>query len=330
MRTSHLVAIFSVITIGACGPAESWPPDDAGPHNDAGKTCAGVCLKGPPSFWSSPELAWMGDEAAAPGCPAVALLETYTGHGYLDGPLQCDACTCGPTSGSCELPATVTAAATSCAGAGSGAALTSSDPPPGWFGLCNGENAIPAGKLCGVVPCVQSVTIAPLTAKQTGCLPNENTNASPPPWNRFVRGCARAGQPPGCNGGDSVCVPAAPGPEFKQCVASHRSDPALLKCPPAYPERSVFYADLAPKCAPCACDAPTESTCTGEVTLYQNGTCGAPLGAPVSIDATGPACVDVPPGSALGSKAASKPIYTPGSCKPSGGVTKATVYCCIP
>ncbi|MEO5731449.1 MAG: hypothetical protein ABIV93_30925 [Byssovorax sp.] len=314
---------------GSCDPGESWPPYDAGPH-DAGKGCAGVCLKAPPTAWFGPELVWMGDEAAAPACPESASIEAYTGHGYLDGPIQCDACTCGPTSGSCELPATVTAASASCAGDGSGVAHTSSDPPDGWFGLCNGEDAIPAGKLCGGVPCVQSVTIAPLTPKQTGCLPNENTNVSPPPWNRFVRACAAAGPRPGCTKSDEFCVPAAPGPEFKQCVASRRDDPALNECPPGYPERSVFYPGPAPKCAPCGCAAPTGSTCTGEIKLYQDGTCNTPLAPPVSVDATGPVCVNVPPGSALGSKAASKPSYTPGSCEPIVGVTEGTVFCCIP
>src|SRR6185369_14854502 len=113
-----------------------------------------------------------------------------------------------------------------CAGDGSGVAHTSSDPPASWGGLCNGENAIPAGKLCGGVPCVQSVTVAPLTMKQTGCLPNENTNASPPPWNRFARACTRSGAPQGCTTGDEVCVPAAPGSEFKQCISKF-GDPAV-------------------------------------------------------------------------------------------------------
>lgn len=329
MKTPRLAVIFSVIAAGACGPVESLPPhEDAGtPHDDAGDICAGVCLRTPPNLWFGPKLVWMGDEAAAPLCPASAPVEDYTGHGYLDGPIHCDSCTCGPTSGSCERPATVTAAAASCADDGPGVVHTSSDPPTGWGGLCNGENAISAGKLCGGVPCVQSITIAPLTANETGCLPNANTNASPPPWNRFVRSCVATALPP-CSLSD-VCVPAAPGPDFKQCISTF-GDPAVRKCPPIYTKKSVFYDGLAPKCAPCACDTPTGSTCTGVVELFQDGSCGAPLGAPISIDATGPACVDVAPGSALGSKTAIAFSYQPGSCKPSGGAPEATVFCCIP
>lgn len=331
MKTSHFAAIFSLIAVSGCGPVESLPPHaDAGPPmNDGGESCNGVCLPGLPNGWVGPELVWMGDEADAPLCPEVAPLEVNTGHGYSDGPIHCDACTCEPTSGSCVLPATVTAVAASCADGGSGAAHTSSDPPAAWAGACNGENAITAGKLCGGVPCVQSVRIAPLTAKQTGCLPSTNTSTSPPPWNRFARACSNAGSSLRCTTLDAVCVPAAPGPEFKQCIATF-GNPAYWNCPPSYPDKSVFYYGIDPECAPCACDAPTGSTCTGSIELYQDGSCSTPLGASISIDATGPVCVDVPPGSALGSKSATKAFYQPGSCKPSGGAPQGTIFCCIP
>ena len=330
MKSSHFAVLFCVIAAGSCGPAESIPPHNDGgtPSNDAGETCNGICLYPPPNLWAGPDLVWMGDEASAPTCPAFAPFEVYTGRGYLDGPIPCDACTCGPTSGSCALPATVTAAAASCADDGEGVAHTSSDPPVSWAGTCNGESAIPAGKLCGGIPCLQSVTIAPPMIKQTGCLPYENANASPPPWNRFARACSEGGSKARCTTGE-LCVPAAPGPEFKQCI-SINGKAAVWDCPPSYPEKSVFYFDRIPKCAPCACDVPTGSTCTGEVELFQDGMCGTPLGTSVSIDASGPKCIDVPPGSALGSKTASNPSYTAGSCKPSGGTPEGTVFCCRP
>jgi hypothetical protein len=106
--------------------------------------------------------------------------------------------------------------------------------------------------------------------------------------------------------------------------------PGVLDCPSSYPNKHVFYSGLAPECAPCACDAPTDSACTGSIELYQDGSCGAPLGAAVSIDGTGPVCVDVPPGSALGSKSATKAFYNPGSCKASGGAPAGAIFCCIP
>jgi hypothetical protein len=125
-----------------------------------------------------------------------------------------------------------------------------------------------------------------------------------------------------------VCAPAAPEPEFKQCI-SIVGDPAAWKCPSSYTEKSVFYSGDAPECAPCTCAAPTGSTCTGSIELYQDGSCSTPLGASISIDATGPVCVDVPPGSAVGSKSATKAFYQPGSCKPSGGTPEGKIFCCI-
>lgn len=330
MKTSHLATIFSVIAASACSPGETIPPhDDAGTPEDASAMCAGACRHTPPGQWFGPTLVWMGDEAVAPSCDAVAGYEAFSGHGYVEGPMPCDACTCGPTSGSCEQSETVIAAAASCANDGSGVQHTSSDPPVGWVGSCNGENAIPAGKLCGGVPCVQSVTIGPLRPKQTGCLPLPNTNASPPPWNRFVRACSKTKMPPGlCPGLSDLCTPPSPGPEFKQCVFNSISN-LVSECPPSYPERSVFYQAPTPKCDPCACAVP-DSTCTGSISLYQDGACGTELGAEIPIDSTDPVCVDVPAGSALGSKSASSLYYKPGNCKPSGGAPYGTVFCCEP
>jgi hypothetical protein len=330
MKSACFVAIFSLIATGACGPVESLPQPDAGPPpSDAGVVCPGVCVKANLDEWVGPELVWMGDEADAPPCPTIALLEGFTGHGYVDGPIHCGACSCGPTSGSCMLPATVTAAAASCAGDGSGVAHTSSDPPAGWAGLCNGESAIPAGKLCGGVPCVQSITIAPAMPVQTGCLPIANTNASPPPWNRFARACRTTASRDGCPANDEVCTAAAPGPEFKQCI-SIVGNIAAWECPASYPERSIFYDRDVPTCAPCACDFPTGSTCTGSIELYQDGSCSTPLGTSISINATDPVCVDVPPGSGLGSKSATSVFYQPGSCTPSGGTPEGKIFCCVP
>jgi hypothetical protein len=328
MKIARFVFSCSMLAAGACG-TDLLPYDAGTPPIDAGKTCDGVCLHGPPAEWFGPTLVWMGDEASAPECPMNAPSDIFAGHGYVEGPIACDACTCGPPSGdSCDLSATVTVAAASCAGNGSSVAHTSFNPPAGWTGACNGENAIPAGKLCGGVPCVQSVTIAPLTPKQTGCLPSPNTNASPPPWNRFARGCSLLGPQDRCDAAAGLCTPAAPGPEFKQCILK-TGVIAALDCPPSYPERSIFYHMSEPACAPCACDVPT-STCVGSIELFQDGSCSTPLGDSISIDAKGPVCVDVPPGSALGSKVASKGFYTAGTCKPSGGAPEGTVFCCQP
>jgi hypothetical protein len=107
-------------------------------------------------------------------------------------------------------------------------------------------------------------------------------------------------------------------------------DAAKLKCPMGYPDKSVFYDDPVPDCSPCACGVPTAGSCTGSISLFQNGACGAQPFQVVSVNAEGPMCTDVPSGSALGSKAASELSYSGGSCTPSGGVPLATVICCVP
>jgi hypothetical protein len=55
------------------------------------------------------------------------------------------------------------------------------------------------------------------------------------------------------------------------------------------------------------------------------------------LDALGPKCGDLPLGSALGSKSAISPSYSPGKCTATGGATmsepspyEATVFCCQP
>lgn len=334
MTRYHLFASV-VLAVVACGPAETLPNNDAGAStNDAGETCVGVCVPGLPAFWEGPYLLWTGDEADAPRCSDVAggLSEAYTGYGYPDGSIICGACTCAPPSGSCELPATLTTAAASCAGNSPSVAHLSFDPPNDWTGTCTAENTVPAGTLCGSVACVQSVTIAPLTMKQGGCLPIETPSVKPPPPSAFARACG-LGLAPSCTQSTGVCVPAAPGPEFKQCIGfrlDSQGESGLSKCPPSYPNRNVFYKGDPLSCTPCACDAPVGSHCTGSLDLSAKSACNPPLVPTIYLDAKEATCVDLPPGSALGSKSATEPDYSPGKCQPSGGKPLGTVFCCQP
>jgi hypothetical protein len=295
---------------------------DAGTPNDAGETCSGICLPGHPAEWYGPALVWIGDESDAPPCPAGSMMEGFAARRPPAGQPCATTCTCGPTNGSCALPATLTAAASSCNGDGPGVAHTSFDPPASWSGSCTAGNAIPTGQLCGGVPCVQSVTIAPLTVNESDCLPIETPNVTPQPWGTFVRACSDMVVPLRCSTQAGLCVPPSPGPEFKQCVAK-TGDPAPWSCPPGYPERSVFYQDFVDNrfCTPCTCGAAEGGACVGSIGLFTDAACGAPLVGPtISIDATSPACVDIKPaGSALGSKSASEPTYTPGKCPVTGG-----------
>ncbi len=130
----------------------------------------------------------------------------------------CGACTCAPPAGSCKLPTSLTTAAASCAGDNPSVAHLPFNPPADWTGTCSTENRIPAGKLCDGVPCVQSVTSAPLTMMEGGCLPITAPQIKPPLASAiFARGCL-GDRGPGCAGISDLCKPAAPGPEFKQCI----------------------------------------------------------------------------------------------------------------
>ena len=330
--TASFFALFAAVTGGACGPTESLPPtNDAGVNHDAGNSCTGVCAPVSEADWSRPVIVWFGAEADAPLCSSLlpeSLGDFYTGYGDPEGPL-CGACTCEAASGSCELPATLTAAAASCAGDGPGVAHTSFDPPASWDGTCTASNAIPAGTLCGGVPCVQSVTSGPLTLKPGGCLPVEPVNHPAPIWKTFARACVDGSVPASCATHATTCAPKPPSAEFKVCTL-RPGNPADLDCPHGYPVKSIFYDDPVPDCSPCACGVPTDGSCTGSISLFQNGTCGVQPFQTASVNAKGPKCSDVPPGSALGSKAASELSYSGGSCTSSGGAPQAHVICCIP
>ena len=116
-------------------------------RNDAapGEACAGICLPGAFNDWVGPQLVWMGDEAAAPLCPEIAPLERFRVRRPPAVQPCATSCTCELPSGSCELPATVTASAASCPGNGSGVAQTSFDPPASWTAPAPPRTGSPPG-----------------------------------------------------------------------------------------------------------------------------------------------------------------------------------------
>lgn len=324
--------------------ADGGLPDDGGSPEDAGEPCPdhGRCVPAPTETWRGPVLLWKGLEADAPPCPASADYQAYIGYADLDAPTTCGACKCNAPIGSCALPATMTAAAGSCPGNGPGVVHTSFDPPTKWDGSCTAANSVPAGKLCGGAPCVQSVTMAPLMMTQGGCVPIEPVNVqAPPAWKTFARACGSDVYPMRCGPEGALCAPRASGPEFRTCVFD-KGNPLKVICPSAYPDRSVFYHGFVDTrmCDPCTCGSPEGSTCTGSIGLFSDTACGSPLGLPTfPVDATGPACFDIKPaGPALGSKTASDPIFTPGTCTASGGEPTgevavdpelAMIFCCL-
>ena len=303
-------------------PCHESDPDSGTSSSDAGETCDGTCILSAPLGWFGPYLLWVGDEADAPQCSDLSTdsHQIFAGRSDLDAPTHCDACACAPPTGTCTLPAKLTASAASCAGDGPGVAHTPFNPPPEWDGTCTSTNTVGPGKLCGGVPCVQSVTIAPLTLKESACAPIQPPNVQPPAtWKKFARACAKTQPEQRCTAQQGMCMPAAPGTQFRQCISYSGEKAGWSECPSDYPDRSVFYHSFTDdrSCPACTCNPPAGSTCSGSVSMFGDATCGAPLSSTVLLDATGPACTDIKPaGSALGSKSASEPIYTPGQCVP--------------
>lgn len=329
--------------------AATGEPDAAAGEEDASADgpigeCEGACAAGPPSGWDAPALVWIGEAgpgAEAPPCPASAALLGYEGYADLDAPSACGGCQCGPPSGTCHVPASMTANAGPC-GAPGGVVQTPFDPPSGWDGACTSHGAVVGGALCSGVPCVQSLTIAPLVVEESGCAPSSvvtTGNIGPPPavFHTHARVCRGFASGSCAHSGD-VCSPPVP-PGFLRCVF-HDGD---VVCPPPaqgpYQERHLVYAgvDDGRSCSPCVCGPPEGSACIGAISVFSDPACVDSLVSSYLIDAEGPACVDLVSGAALGSKSATPPSYVPGACAPSGATPMGeakpigpTTLCCAP
>ncbi|MFS8071133.1 MAG: hypothetical protein ACMG6S_32595 [Byssovorax sp.] len=309
-------------------------------HPDAGTeaaaTCAGPCVPLSLPEWSEAILLWYGPAAEAPACPIWAPVAASDYHaGLTPAPeMTCGACSCDPPAGSCALPPWITADSQPLCSGNS----TTFDAPAGWTGACTAANAIPAGKLCNGVPCVQSLSIAPLTMNESGCSPS----VAPPPsktpepatWSTAALVCV--GKPSGlCADPGEACAPVVPDPlpGFLVCIIRDGD----RTCPEGWPDKHVFFDHVNDDrtCSPCACSTPSGSSCAGSISVFKDSDCSVPLPLTLPLDATGPSCSSIPAGSALGSKAAGPVTYTPGTCQPTGGEAlgattpaEPSTFCC--
>ena len=107
------------------------------------------------------------------------------------------------------------------------------------------------------------------------------------------------------------------------------------------PRAASFLVALADtrSCTPCSCGDPEGDACTASISVFKDDACSEPIPLNVPLDSTFSQCINVPPGTALGSKSATLPAYLPGACQPSGGEPAGAVYaepataltlCCIP
>jgi hypothetical protein len=338
----------ALVAAVGCGTPGTSTEHDAGPDastgggdsgDDGGLAC-GTCVEGAAAMWTGPLLLWVGsDQKDAPPCPVSAGNRSYEGYGGPQAPTDCGTCMCGSPSGSCTLPTTMTANAASCALTSGSTPHTSFDPSSGWTGACDSNEAIPSGKLCGGVDCVQSLTIGPLAVTESGCTPSQPPAQIPPTFTTFGRACSSQQWPSCPNSTADLCVSDPPS-GFHVCIGF--DSVADTPCPlvPGYPyqEKFVFYSgfDDTRSCSACTCDAPAGSTCSSKLSIYTDGAC-SDLAYSATVDATGPVCHDLPAGSPLGSTAASPPTYTAGACSPDGGVPSGAAtplmpatFCCLP
>jgi hypothetical protein len=206
------------------------------------------------------------------------------------------------------------------------------DPPSAWDGGCT-TNEATSDVNCDGGTCIQSVTAGSLTLTES-CAPISPPVPQDVTWTVFAYTCE--GQASGtCSDAGVVCVPKAP-EGFTLCI-SREGDDDFYKCPSDYPSGpAVYYEDATDTrmCDPCTCEPPGGSTCSSLVSFYTDDTCAEQI-ASVTATAASAMCAEIPPGSPLASKQASTPLYTPGSCKPSGGGQLGSVqpnhpitFCC--
>ncbi len=327
-----------------------WLPPDAGvPNEDSGghASCEGECVPAAPRDWFGPTLLWTGIPGQEPECPSYAHHEVYKGYADLaPEPVTCAQCACDPPTGTCALPAGLTAHSSACQESAGGAVHTDFSPPAGWDGGCTAQHAVPAGAKCNGDLCVTSLSIESLTLVESGCTAHPVIpKAAPqhpslaPPWKTSAIAC-QLNCYPSCGSGEEVCAPSdsASAPAgFSTCIYAQGD---TLTCPEEYPARHVFYAGYSDTrtCTDCTCDSPVGGQCEATISVYQNGTCtGAHVFGDLKIiNKEAPYCLDLTPGLALGSKTITAPTYTPGACTPHGGEQTGAIvevgpatFCCL-
>lgn len=317
---------------GQCSPVNNNAADGSAPDADSGTVqtgfaCPGTCVPWDPvGEWDGPALLWQGNKAEAPPCPPYATSIRYRGNVGLMAPADCVPCTCGPPTGSCSLPLTLTAAAATCANDGPGVAHFPFDAPASWNGACTPANAIPSGN--GVA----SISIGPLGLVESDCTPEDlepGLKTPVPSWKTYAFACYGDGGLP-CPDG-SFCLPtSAPLPQgFRLCV--FRED-LSKECPAEYPNRHIFFEDYddGRTCSGCSCGPPEGSTCSAQILAYEDSACKVVQASTTVTSAPG-SCVNViSPGAAMGSKSASEATYAVGACAPIGGEPGGTVFATEP
>lgn len=293
-------------------------PADAGPTiiyvvSDAG--CDGVCVPIDNALgWGPPMLLAKTKATQSPACPGNAPNIQQIMYADPIQSLPCPTCSCEPPTGVCMMPQTMTANTALECPSDAGVPF---NPPDAWDGGCTTNDAIDGGA-CDSGFCVKSVTVAAVTPNESACVPTQSVTSTEVTWQTIGYNCAGSTNSGVCASPSDVCA-AAPSTGYALCISREGDDPLVL-CPMPYPHRSVFYlsANDMRGCSTCTCDLPQGGACSSLVSIYADDACSTLVGV-VTATSDDSMCIDVPPGSPLGSRQATPPTYTPGSCQPSGG-----------
>lgn len=326
MRTIPSLFLLLALSSAGCGPggttgtggSTSTDPCIVDPASCMG-TCAGQCEPEPLGFAALFMYLWSGPVGSTPPeCPAETPRPSL---GYLDTPpdsVSCSPCSCGPSQGSCFLPSSMTANSAACPASGPGVQHTPFDAPTVWDGTCTAQDAVPSA---------DSLTVSPTEfgggASECGTSGGESMDVQGGKL-RSLTCTSLSLKPDGkCPSGETCTFPSVEG--FSVCIANFIAD---VPCPPGWPVKHLNY-DESELCN-CSCGDPVGESCSTTVTVYQDSACTKPLGS-ASVSASKPAaCLDVAAGSALGSKSATPPSYTAGTCAPTLTKNHPWTLCCLP
>jgi hypothetical protein len=319
MRTITLTLVLFLAGCGTPDPCAKDPAScqDAGQDSggpDGPGSCVGVCAPHAPSGWFATSLLWVGPASATPPpCPDV-MPAGFPGFADTAPTTNCPTCSCSPSLGAqCILPAQLSANPGACPG-GSGAQQY--DAPAGWDGICDATSPVSS---------VNSLTVTPPPNSFAHC----NVVETGP---SIIQGPTAAVQ---CDGMPSVAAGTC-GDQSKVCTFPQSNGflSCIIKsgdnaCPDGWPTKHVVWTN--DQACACQCGAPVGDSCSATVTVYKDDKCSQPLGSVMVSSDQPKGCVDVPPGSAFGSKSSTPPLYQAGTCTPSAFAEGASVtFCCLP
>ena len=138
-------------------------------------------------------------------------------------------------------------------------------------------------------------------------------------------------------GSTSYCI-APPPAGYKLCFVANDIDVAV-SCPPGWTDQHVGWREHnnTRVCSACTCGAPEGASCTVRANVYADDACTDARGSIElsSVDAS--QCLDLPVGTALGSKTAEILSYQAGTCASSTSkivgeleLERPVTYCCLP